>query len=86
MTADIRHGFGHQNYFNSHARVGRDRSSGGLGSTLGDFNSHARVGRDDTTINARALVDDFNSHARVGRDPLENVGLHGLQISTHTPV
>ena len=45
-----------EEYFNSHARVGRDKSAGRTGHHPEDFNSHARVGRDDVELGADVVV------------------------------
>ena len=86
MTVNDPGFFYHSAYFNSHARVGRDRFVLVLGLVLLHFNSHARVGRDLSHQHQDHGLYDFNSHARVGRDMSNTTPVSRRVISTHTPV
>ena len=57
-------------YFNSHARVGRDATGSNPVIRTKNFNSHARVGRDTQSRPIISSTFYFNSHARVGRDTI----------------
>ena len=74
-------------HFNSHARVGRDRTHSGACPGTAHFNSHARVGRDEGIGSGVLFLNNFNSHARVGRDVATSCpSVIESLISTHTPV
>ena len=55
-------------YFNSHAHVERDYTTGASTAIVFNFNSHAHVERDNTYLPNADAQTNFNSHAHVERD------------------